>query len=380
MRILALNHEFPPLGGGGGVATHQICKHLCDFGHDVDVVTQHFRGLLHEETVDGMRVYRVGVNRQKKNTSSKAEMSMFIIKALLLSRRLIKRKKYDAVFAVFAVPSGAVAMMLRQFYGIPYVISMQGSDIPGYDPDTHPGFVYNMLKPFIKRIWRNAKHIAANSDYMRSLALVYYRGAEITTIHNGVDLENYEGLDTGPRRGGRFRIISVTRLVERKGLQHLLHSLPTVIRGVKRKIEVLIVGDGPYREALKRMKKELGLDCVKFLGRIDHKVLPKYYRNADLFVLPSEIEAFGVVFTEAMAGKLPVVATRIGGIPEVVADGKTGILVPPRNKEELASAVIKLANDEKLARSMGIAGERRVRAHFTWRAAAERYEKALMNK
>jgi glycosyltransferase involved in cell wall biosynthesis len=380
MRILALNHEFPPLGGGGGVATHQICKHLCDFGHEVDVVTQHFGDIPHEETVDGMRVHRVNVNRKKKNTSGKFEMFVFIIRALLLSRRLIRRKRYDAVFAVFAVPSGAVAMALKRLYGIPYVISMQGSDVPGYDPETHPGFVYRMLKPCIRRIWRGAKHLAANSEYMRNLALGFYKGAEILTIHNGVDLENYERLAAEPRRGRRFRIISVTRLVERKGLQHLLRSLPAVLKGAKGKIEVLIIGDGPYRGALEKMKREMGLDCVRFLGRIDHKELPKHYKNADLFVLPSEIEAFGVVFTEAMAGKLPVVATRIGGIPEVVIDGKTGILVPPGNKDELAKAIIKLANDEKLARGMGIAGERRVSDHFTWRAVAERYGKALINR
>jgi len=346
-----------------------------NFGHEVDVITQNYRGLKKEEIVNGMKVYRIAVKRKKTNTSSKLEMFLFVMISLFLIRKLIKKKKYDAVFAFFAIPSGFLAMLLLKFYKMPYIISMQGSDVPGYDPHTHPTVIYKILKPIIKKIWHCANFITANSDYMRNLALNFYSGAEIVTIHNGVDFDNYERLNIKSPRRRCFRIISVTRLVERKGLQHLFRSLPMIIKGVKSKIEVLIIGDGPYRASLEKIKKETGLGCVKFLGRIDHKELPKYYKNADLFVLLSTVEAFGVVFAEAMAAELPVVATNIGGIPEIVENGKTGILVPPKNKEKLANAVIKLINNKNLSKEMGITGKQRVQKYFTWEIIAKKYEK-----
>ena len=135
-------------------------------------------------------------------------------------------------------------------------------------------------------------------------------------------------------------------------------------------------------DAYRALATTLGVDShVQFRGFIEHGKLPDHYANADLFVLPSKMEAFGLVLAEAMASGLPVVSTRVGGIPEVVEEGVTGLLVPPNDPPALAEAIIDLLDDRDRMRAMGVRGRERVREHFTWDKVAERvvgfYEEIL---
>jgi glycosyltransferase involved in cell wall biosynthesis len=111
---------------------------------------------------------------------------------------------------------------------------------------------------------------------------------------------------------------------------------------------------------------------VKFLGFVEHHEMPRHYQQADLFVLPSRRESFGLVLAEAMACGLPVVATTAGAIPEVVEDGLTGVLVPPDDPEALANAVRSLLSNRPRMQAMGTAGAQRVRQRFTWDKVAQR--------
>jgi glycosyltransferase involved in cell wall biosynthesis len=158
---------------------------------------------------------------------------------------------------------------------------------------------------------------------------------------------------------------------EQKGVDVLLKSLPQVLS--HHKVVLDIIGTGPRLFQYQALAERLGVSQqVRFLGFVEHQEMPRHYQQADLFVLPSRRESFGLVLAEAMACGLPVVATTAGAIPEVVEDGVTGILVPPDDAEALADAVVSLLSDRPRMQAMGAAGAKRVRERFTWDKVAQR--------
>lgn len=158
---------------------------------------------------------------------------------------------------------------------------------------------------------------------------------------------------------------------EQKGVDILLRSLSLVLR--HQKVVLNIIGTGPRLTQYQALAERLGVsEKVRFLGFVEHEEMPRHYQQADLFVLPSRRESFGLVLAEAMACGLPVVATTAGAIPEVVEDGVTGVLVPPDDPEALASAVVSLLSNRPRMQAMGTAGAQRVRQRFTWDKVAQR--------
>ena len=157
---------------------------------------------------------------------------------------------------------------------------------------------------------------------------------------------------------------------EQKGVDILLKSLPLILP--HRKVVLTIIGAGPRLPQYQALAAELGIgEHVRFLGFVEHQEMPRKYQQADLFVLPSRRESFGLVLAEAMACGLPVVATTAGAIPEVVEDGRTGILVPPGDPVALAHAINSLLDAPATMRAMGKRGRERVLHKFTWKRAGE---------
>ncbi len=183
-------------------------------------------------------------------------------------------------------------------------------------------------------------------------------------------------LDPPPRREskGGFTLVFCGRLNSakpHKTLDVLLKAMPLILE--LHAVELNIIGTGPRLDEYAALARSLRLEpSVHFLGHVEHSHLPTYYSNADLFVLPSIRESFGLVLVEAMACGLPVVATRVGGLPEVVEEGVTGLLVPPNDPKALAGAINSLLDDPQRMRSMGAKGRQRVVEHFTWDKVAER--------
>jgi glycosyltransferase involved in cell wall biosynthesis len=158
---------------------------------------------------------------------------------------------------------------------------------------------------------------------------------------------------------------------EQKGMDVLLKSLPLILR--HHKVVLSIIGTGPRLPQYQALAGALGVaEQVRFLGFVEHDDMASHYQQADLFVLPSRRESFGLVLAEAMACGLPVVATTAGAIPEVVEDGVTGVLVPPNAADALANAVVSLLSDRPRSNAMGAAGAQRARERFTWNKVAQR--------
>jgi glycosyltransferase involved in cell wall biosynthesis len=211
----------------------------------------------------------------------------------------------------------------------------------------------------------------------RNVARAYYVPlSRVQVMHGGVD----ESFFTSGRTVGQTpsTLLFCGRMVgqtqgrrQQKGIDVLLQAMPAILAHHSVKLE--IVGKGPLLSSFQAMARDLGVaDRVKFTGFVEYNRMPEPYSRADLFVLPSRRESFGLVLVEAMAAGLPVVATSVGAIPEVIIDGETGILVPPENPSALADAVNNLLGHPQMMKDMGARGRERVERHFTWARVAER--------
>jgi phosphatidyl-myo-inositol dimannoside synthase len=227
---------------------------------------------------------------------------------------------------------------------------------------------------------QRADLVVVTSRYQADVAGRVYGvpASRLAIVPEPIDLPRWEeDFARAPRRSGRGpTVLSVARMYPRKRLGDLLHAAAAV-RARLPGAQVRIVGNGPEREMLDRMHGELGLgDAAMLLGDVSRAALAEEYVNADCFCLPSVQEGFGIVFLEAMAAGLPVVACHAAAIPEVVLDGRTGLLVPPRDPAALAAALVALLADRERAAALGAEGRRRV-AEFTAERVARRFLDAV---
>jgi len=310
MRILMLNYEFPPLGGGAAPVSYEIAKGYVKLGHRVSVVTMGYKGLAKFEKVDGIDVYRVPCLRSKKEICHPHEMLSYIVSAKKFLRKHLKENKYDVNHTHFIIPTGVVSLWVKKKFGIPYIVTSHGSDVLGYNKR------FDKLYPLVSGIWkkviREAKVVTTPSKFLQNEIKKITSDGNFVVIPNGIDPEKFK-----PMKKEKY-ILCVARFFKNKGIQDLLRAL----EGLDLKEwKVKVVGDGPYKNVLVRLRDYLGLeDKVEFLGWIDNKSkeMKKLYGHASVFVCPSHFENMSVVLLEALVSGCYVLATNVGGNPEVV--------------------------------------------------------------
>ena len=210
---------------------------------------------------------------------------------------------------------------------------------------------------------RQADRIITTSRYSSERIAQFYgvSSARIFIVPELIDLQTWQSaLRTAPQENGPLRVLSVAHLYPRKGVDTLLHAFARV----RNESFLRIVGIGPERGRLERLAGELAIaDRVHFLGQLSFQALVTEYRNATVFALPSSQEGFGIVFLEAMASSLPIVAGRAAAVPELVEDGVNGFLVDPDDRETLARTLARLLQEPETRLAMGAAGLARVRQY-----------------
>lgn len=374
MRILLLNYEYPPLGGGAGLATAALAEGLAEQGVAVDVVTAGLDSVTgSEEACAGrLRVHRVRSRRTGIHEAGMLDAASYLRAAFPLVRRLLRTHRYDAAHFFFSLPTGALLPFL-DLRGTPVVVSLRGSDVPGYDPHNRGmQLAHRLLKPFTRWIWRRADRVVAVCESLGGLTLQTSPGLRYSVVPNGVDLARFCPPGTERSNGRRtIRCLAVARLIERKGLGDLIRAFARLERG---RFELEIVGGGPDEAVLRGLVSSYGLDQeVRFRGVLDRSAVAQRYREADLFTLPSSAEAFGNVFAEALASGLPIVASNVGGIPELVEHGSNGLLVTPGDVEGLAGAIRYLAGDPTLRHEMADRNRAKAEATLEWAHVTKRY-------
>ena len=225
----------------------------------------------------------------------------------------------------------------------------------------------------------DADAVVCISDFARSQVASLADPAALGKLHTvrcGVDLAAFTPSEN-PGRSGSAEILCVAAMSRRKGHAVLLEALAAVVREVPA-ARLTLAGDGSERPFLEARAAELGVsDAVRFLGAVEHDRMARLYDEADVFCLPSYAEGVPVVLMEAMAMKVPVVATAIMGVPELVEDGKSGLLVPPARPDELASALVRLLRDPALRERMGEEARGRVSADYDAHASAAKLQQVL---
>jgi len=328
MKILMLNYEYPPIGGGASPVTEELSEKLSSLGHQIDIITMHYNGLEKFIRQKNIEIHRVSCIRQKKETSNFVEMLTYIFSGFFKSRELIKKKKYDIVHCHFIIPTGIIAYFLKKEYGINYIITSHGSDVPGYNPDRFQ-FLHKLLKPIWKIVVNNASYITTPSDRLKNLITKNTSKKEIIKIHNGI---NYQKINLGKKEK---IILYAGRLFKRKGVQHLIQAMDNI-----NEWKLIIAGDGPYRQYLEELAKKQNAK-INFLGWISKEKLNKYYEKSKIFVLPSSEESFGMVIVEAMMYGNAIIST--SACSEVV--GNSGLLLKDITAKELNKNIQKLTKN-----------------------------------
>lgn len=373
LQIWLINYEFPPVGGGAGNATRYIARELAALGHGVTVLTMAYGSLPRHEEREGYVVRRVASIRRRVDRSTPLEMLSFMISATVSALRLARRERPDVSIAFFSIPSGPVSSALKIFYRVPYLVSLRGGDVPGFQP-YDLAFYHKLTKPFIAHVWQRASRVVANSEGLRGLAMQTTPELPISVVPNGVDVDRFRPADKVNRE--KFpQLLFVGRLTQQKGLFYLLEAVAML----DEPFTLTIVGDGDQQSPLETKAAELGIgNRIHFAGWCSREDIINYYTTADVFVFPSLDEGMPNVVLEAMACGLPIIATNIPGCEELVSEGKNGYLVPPRDPASLAERLRQLIVSPDLREETG-RESRLISKKYGWDKAALAYAELLWN-
>jgi glycosyltransferase involved in cell wall biosynthesis len=376
MRILLVNYEYPPLGGGAANATMFLGRALVALGHEPLVLTAGSAGLPGDEVEDGVRVVRVAALRKAWDRSNPVEMASFLVAAAWRARSLAREHGTEAVIAFFTLPSGPVAWLLEATQGLPYVVSLRGGDVPGLV--ARIGWLHSLATPLRRMVLRGARAVVANSESLAELS----RRADpvaVQVIPNGVDCDFFRPDGAGPPPGQRLRLIAVGRLLdEHKNVSALLRALGALAPELRDRFTLDVVGDGPDRARLESLAASLGVaGCVAWHGWCDKRLTAGLYRRAACFVNPSRYEGLPNTVLEAMASGLPVIASDVGGNNEAVVQGVTGWLFPLEREGALGECLARLAADEPARHAMGERARERALEHYSWAHVAQAYAALL---
>ena len=380
MRVLLLNYEYPPCGSGAGLATQALAEGLASRGVTVDVVAGGVLAgseprLLWDGDADEeglLTVHRVPCRRRSPHDAGMQGAVDYLRAATPIVRRLIAAEQYDVVHFIFSLPTAAMLPLL-DLRGTPVVVTLRGSDVPGFDA-SRVGVrrAHRLLHPLTRWIWRRADRVVVPSESLGRLARRTDPGLALATVHEGVDLARFR-----PRMALRripddvVRCLAVARLVERNGLDDLIDAMARLERG---RYQLEIVGTGSHEDALREHVRRVGLEAhVRFTGWLEHAEVARRHRAADLFTLAPRIESFGTAFVEALASGLPIVGSTAGGIPELIEHGRHGMLVTPGRPGELAHAISYLAADPRLRSEIGRRNRADAERAHSWDRATTRH-------
>lgn len=394
MRVLVVATTFPRRNGDTEPAfVHDLCKGLVDRGHEIVALVPHAPGAKLRETMNGIEVRRFryfmpaslqrlcydggALPNLRKSWLARLQLPVFLVAQAAALVSALVRYRPPLVHCHWIVPQGFIAAVLKLLFGYHLIVT------------AHAGDVFTMKNPLLKQFGRfalqGADAATVNSNATIEALLRVERPKRVRLVPMGVDLRHFGTGQTGAPIRDRYRLrgpvlLGVGRFAEKKGFKYLIQAMPLVRRRFP-DAELLLVGFGPLEGDLRAETAGSGVTgAVHFVGRVTHKDLPDYYAAADVFVLPSVVtrsgdtEGLGVVLLEAMAQGVPVVACDVGGIPDIVKHGETGLLARQRDPEDLASRIVQILDDPSLTERLVRRGRGHVRSSFSWQRITARFD------
>jgi len=371
-----LTWEFPPRIIGG-ISTHvyHLSRALVEKGTSVRVITCDFPNAPAEEIIDGVPVSRVDSGRVPE---SNFLLWIYHLNSQMISKttELFETERFDLIHAHDWVV-GRAAVELKNRLGLPLISTIHATEIGrGGSLD---GEYRRKVRDIERLLVEQSDGIICCSNYMLD-HIQYVLGAvktKIRVIPNGVEASRFNNgrqpqlIPTGVSED-RKTILYVGRIVREKGIFTLLDAFEK-LREQGKDVSLVLVGEGPLKEDLAKevLRRKLN-DRVKLAGFVDEKKLVSLYNSSDAFVLPSHYEPFGMVALEAMASRVPVVVSDVGGLSEIVEDGITGVKVPASNPSTLAEGILRVLEDRELSEQLKENAYRAVQERYRWDMIAEK--------
>ena len=372
-RGLVVTLSFKPTVGGVQEHTHQLVRHLNEAGEQVSVLTPSRPGYAEADNAfDGSCGYPV-VRFDTKIGSGEWITPYFYRRGLLEVLAAIRRANADYVM----VNTTGTTLDISAFIAS----SLTKRPLITITHEPHESTVpWRVALDLVLR--KASSNVCVSSYTARWVSAHGVALPKLCVIPNGVDVREIEGARS--RAGNSRRVdaafldrgpvlLTVARLALSKGIQRVIAVMPRIVSEVPG-TRYVVVGDGQDREQLVRLAAQSpAAAAITFLGELTDDEKFDCYRRCDVFALPSGKEGFGIVFLEANAFGKPVVGGRVGGVPDAVVHGETGLLVNPHDDTEIANAIIRLLKDPREANRLGNNGRHRVDNEFTWKRSAERF-------
>lgn len=384
MKLLVLTDSFLPHAGGSRVYYYSLYRHLTEqFPDRVTVLTKKVPGWQDFDSRASSEALHI-IRRFRPLPNWKYCQLPKLIPSLVQAAHFVRSHRVDMLHAGDLFPQSVIAMWLKQILGVPYATYCHGEEITQTD--------HRRFQPRVRNAVYLASDavIAANGFARANLLRVGVPDEKIFMVLPGVDSERFSPRPPQPELvrkfglQGKLTILSVGRLVERKGHSMVLRALARIRHSIP-PFQYLIVGEGPEQAAIVALASELGLsEQVILAGKAKDQQLADIYNLSDLFVLANrvidgDLEGFGMVFLEANAAGKAVLGGRTGGTSEAVVDGSTGMLVDPESIEEIAGALQLLLTNADLRQRLGNAGLHRARTEFCWPLQARRLREVCLN-
>ena len=386
-RVLVIATTFPRWENDTTPAfVYELSKRLQYNGFEIVVLAPHHVGAKKFEIMDGMKVYRFPyfwpakyqklaynggiLPNIKQSNLAKIQVPFLVLSELYYAFKLIKKERINVIHTHWIIPNGLIGGILRRIFKKIHITT------------AHAGDVFTIRKSKILGVFgsfvlKNSDMITANSEYTKNVIIsienIVKNNVEI--IPMGVDALRFNPNKASDLRNvfaAEYLILSIGRLVEKKGIKYLIMAMKDVIK-VFPNAKLIIGGSGPDEDKLVKLCDDLDLkNNVIFVGYIDNADLPKYYASSDVFVLPSietkggDTEGLGVVLLEAMACGTPVIGSNIGGITDIIIDNNTGFLTQPENAEDIAEKIIELLSNKGVRQVVSDNGLITIQENFSW--------------
>lgn len=347
MKILMLNSEYPPLGGGQGSANKSLYEELQDSDLQIDIITASVDQQKIERSTIGS-IHYLDISKKNKDIHHQSIKHLLIYswKALWTAFRLHKQQKYDLIVAWSGVPAGFLGIVFKFFTNTKCLILLRGSDVPFHEKKWFllDKYFLSWFSPHF--IWKYADAVFANSEMLKKKALQSKQNQTIGVIYNGVDISKFQ---FSPKKNipQTLTLISTGRLSLIKGYDFLIQAMEGLPN-----ICLKLIGDGTEYNNLKKLAEKLGVN-VAFVGNQPHHKIKQFLQQADIFVLPSLNEGMSNSLLEALACGLPIIATDVGGTKELVKENINGFVIEKESVEQIRNAIQKYLQNPNLLAEFG---------------------------